>query len=411
MIKEKYMKRIEETSLNILQGKIESVRVKDIEKIGYRVYQDNKIGVAGAVGDYNEEELENSAIEGLKLNIPYESNVTEEHNEHMIIENNLQEGEELIKTFDRVINKVAEENQDFIISGKINIENKTTTLANNRNLDLSHKRKDINISLALKEKTSANIFDLGVGYVSNNFYEEEFYKLFNNILGAYREKVDLPKEGKLPVVFMNRYDEVLMKFMQELNGMKVGTCSSLLKDFMNQKKFHEDFTLYDSRNQDESESPFFDGEGHINEDYRYSLIENGVVKAGYTDKETSRIYNIPYTGSAMGEYDSVQGVMSMPNLVAKPGQKTAKELLNGELAIYILIASGGDFTPDGKFGTPVQVAYLFDGEKFLGRLPELKLSGHIYDIFGNDFRGVSKDKISESMNIHYMIADLDVSKL
>lgn len=411
MIKEKYIKRIEETSLNILQGKIESVRVKDIERTGYRVYEDNKIGVAGAVGDYNEEELENSAIEGLNLNIPYESKVTEEYKEHMVVESNLQEGEELIKTFDRIVNKLAQENEDFIISGKINMEKSTTILKNNKNLDLMHNRKDIGIGLGLKEKTSVNIFDLGVQYVSNNFCEDEFYRLFNNIVGAYRTKINLPKEGKMPVVFMNKNDDVLMKFMQELNGMKVGTGASLLREFMNQKKFHEDFTLYDSRNQDESESSFFDGEGHINEWYRYALIENGVIKAGYTDKETARMYNIPYTGSAMGEYDSVQGVMGMPNLVAKPGEKTAKELLNGELAVYVLIASGGDFTPDGKFGTPVQVAYLFDGEKFLGRLPELKISGHIYDIFGNDFRGVSKDKVSESMNIHYMIADLDVSKL
>lgn len=411
MIKEKYIKRMEETSLNILQGKIESVRVKDIEKTGYRVYEDNKIGVAGAVGDYNEEELENSAIEGLKLNIPYESRVTEEYKEHMVVESNLQEGEELVKNFDRIVNKLAQENADFIISGKINMENRTTILKNNKNLDLSHKRKDLNISLGLKEKTSANIFDLGVGYASNNFNEEEFCKLFNDVVSAYRTKVDLPKEGKIPVIFMNRYDTVLMKFMQELNGMKVGTGSSLFNEFINQKRFHEDFTLYDSRNQNESENPFFDGEGHINENYRYALIENGIIKAAFTDKETARIYNIPYTGSAMGEYDSVQGVVGMPNLVAKPGEKTAKELLNGELAIHILIASGGDFTPDGKFGTPVQVAFLFDGEKFLGRLPELKVSGHIYDVFGNDFRGVSKDKISESMNVHYMIADLEVSKL
>ena len=58
----------------------------------------------------------------------------------------------------------------------------------------------------------------------------------------------------------------------------------------------------------------------------------------------------------------------------------------------MLFASGGDFTPDGHYACPVQLAMLTGGEKFLGRVPKFAISGHLFDLFGDDFIGVSKDK-------------------
>jgi PmbA protein len=57
--------------------------------------------------------------------------------------------------------------------------------------------------------------------------------------------------------------------------------------------------------------------------------------------------------------------------------KTMVELLDGQKGILVWIASGGDFTPAGHFATPAQRAYLFDGERLLGRLPEPNLSSHL----------------------------------
>lgn len=79
------------------------------------------------------------------------------------------------------------------------------------------------------------------------------------------------------------------------------------------------------------------------------------------------------------------------------------------MAVAIVIASGGDFTAEGVFGTPVQLAFLTDGEKLIGRLPELKLSGELYSMFGEDFIGKSKDKaflgqnaLAINLNVNYL---------
>nr|WP_276575897.1 metallopeptidase TldD-related protein [Oceanirhabdus seepicola] len=205
---------------------------------------------------------------------------------------------------------------------------------------------------------------------------------------------------------------MFIMFLRDLQGRKFASGASIFSELMNEKKFSSDFTLYQTSNpEDDINSKFFDDEGVVNSNYRYHLIDNGVIKAPFTDKTVAKMYNLPLTGTGAGEYDGVPGLKGWPNLIAKSGAKTAKELLNGEMAVFVFIASGGDFTPDGGFGTPVQVAFLFDGEKFVGRLPELQISSHVFNMFGEDFRGVSCDKVMSSMNMKYMIMDMDVKKL
>ena len=42
-------------------------------------------------------------------------------------------------------------------------------------------------------------------------------------------------------------------------------------------------------------------------------------------------------------------------------------------------------TTTGDLGIPVQMAFLLKDGKFVGRLPELMLSGNVFDILGKDF--------------------------
>ena len=53
----------------------------------------------------------------------------------------------------------------------------------------------------------------------------------------------------------------------------------------------------------------------------------------------------------------------------------------------MVLASGGDTTPDGHFATPVQMSYLMEGGKLVGRLPELNIGGNFFDLLGKDFLG------------------------
>lgn len=60
--------------------------------------------------------------------------------------------------------------------------------------------------------------------------------------------------------------------------------------------------------------------------------------------------------------------------------------------LFLFVCSGGDWTNEGDYATPVQLAYLMQGGKLIGRLPEFAVSGNVFDLFGKDFVGVSADR-------------------
>ena len=97
-------------------------------------------------------------------------------------------------------------------------------------------------------------------------------------------------------------------------------------------------------------------------------------------------------GSAYAAYDGAPE--TGPSCAAiKPGAKTIKEMLGGQSAVFVAMASGGDFTSQGGFGTPAQLAFLLKDGKLAGKLPELQLSSSVYEMYGPGFLGVSSDTI------------------
>lgn len=409
MIKEKYINRVKEISLNVVQTEVESVRKKDILKTGLRVYDKGYIGIAGGLGRVDEEELERRAIDNLSLKVPYPYNPSKELKKEVDYREDVPSDEDFVNEIDELLNILKDEFPDFTFSNKINITEVETRLVNSMGLDLGYKDRLVLGQLIIKEKASANVFDALALYIERQYRRELFLNIIRETLEAYRNPVKLPKEGKLPVIFMNYDITPVSKLIDELNGYKVGTGASLFKDFMGKMKFNENFTFYQSaEREDLLDAQFFDAEGVVNEGFKYALIENGRIVSPYTDKKTAHKFNLPLTGSASGEYDKVPS-LSPRNYKIEASDKTLKELLNGQLAVAVVIASGGDFTADGVFGTPVQLAFLSDGERLIGRLPELKLSGELYSMFGEDFIGKSKDKSFLGQNA--LAINLDVKYL
>ena len=409
MIKEKYTNRVKEISVNIVQTDIDSVRKKDILKTGLRVYDKGYIGVAGAMGKADEEDLERRAIDNLSLKIPYPCEPSENLKMHLDYREDIFSDEEFVREADEVLKVLRDEFSDFTFSNKMYLFEMETGLTNDLGLDLLHRDRLLTVEFVIKEKASANVFDAFAIYATRQYNREELLNIIREELTAYRNPVKLPEEGKLPVVFMD-FDMVpVSKLIDELNGYKLGTGASLFKDFIGEKKFNENFTFYQSAEKEDLRFiEFFDAEGVANEGFKYALIENGRIMSPYTDKKTAHKFNLPLTGSAVGEYDKVPS-LSPRYFKVKSSDKTLKELLNGKMAVAVVIASGGDFTAEGVFGTPVQLAFLTDGERLIGRLPELKLSGELYSMFGEDFIGKSKDKaflgqqaLALYLNVNYL---------
>ncbi len=409
-MKELYSIRTTQTSINVLGSKIESVRGKDITKTGLRIYDGGFIGVSGAIGNYRLENLEKNARSALKAKIEYPYELNSDKIMEIDASKEIIKDEDFVYEIEEAIEQLRKNHNGFIFSNKINMDNISVSLCNDKGLDLRFKDRAIDVELVFKEKSSAGIMDGFIGFQDRRYDRNDFLSMSDEILSAYKNRVDFT-EGNYPVVFLTADETPLLKFMSDLDGRAFGTDTSLFSGKLEKKLFSEEFTLYNSLNpEDASLVPFFDSEGTINKNYRYPLIEDGVLKAANTDKKNAALYKLPYTGSAISAFDGTPQP-GFPNPIVKASIKTAKELLGGDKGIMVLMASGGDFTPQGDFATPVQLAYLFDGEKLLGRLPELQVSSNVFEMYGSSYRGVSKNVVWPLGGIKSMIMDMKVSKI
>ncbi|MFW5799679.1 MAG: metallopeptidase TldD-related protein [Spirochaetota bacterium] len=410
MTKEKYIKKEGQTAVNVTQTKIDSIRKKDILKTGIRMHDKDIVGVAGVLGEYKESELENRAKESLKDKIPYPFKVSIDRKiEEIRVNKYLMNSEELVDEMEKLLDYFRKEYSEFSFMGKGYIGEYEERLLNDRKLDLRYVTNYFSLGFGFKEKSSANIIDGDIGYMGKKYDKDSFLNFTDNLFGAYRNQVDLPKEGKYPVIFSTSDFMIMIKLIKDLHGLMFGSGGSMLSDKLGKKVFSDKFTVLQSLNPDEF-IPFFDAEGTVNENYEYELIKNGEIISPYTDKKISKMFNLPLTGSATAEYDGVPNINYIRLKIAE-SEKTAKELLGGDKGIFVIVASGGDFTDDGNFASPVQLAMFYDGEKFTGRLPEIQISSSLFDMYGDDFRGVSKNPIIPNTLDKHLIMDMNVSKI
>lgn len=408
MIKEVYREVVKETSINIVQSAYESLRKKNITKTGIRIYKDGKIGVSGALGDYDEKALEEMALNNLTVPYSYEASKEIKHIEDY--EKEILSDKQLSEEVEELLEVVRREYDDFGIYNKINLVNQEVSLNNSCGLELLSKDSYISFDLMFSDKSIAGLEGFFWEFTKRSYNRAEILEEIDVLCRAYRNILPIPDKDSMPVVFYEYDMQPLMKFATDLNGVRFGSGTSIFSKDLDKRIFSEGFSLYATKKPEDTMGAFFDAEGVINKDYRYALIEEGIIRAPYTDKRTADKYKLPLTGAAGCQYDSAP-TLAMPKLKIKESNKTIRELLAGEQAIFVLTASGGDFTPEGAFATPVQVPLLFDGENFIGRLPALQISSRIQDMFGGAYRGVSKDFINAGNTSRALIMDMKVAKL
>jgi PmbA protein len=388
MVRELYQTMIREIALNITQSKIDSVRIKNITKSGCRLYDNGIIGIAGTLGEPTEETWE-LANNNLKKHIPYEH---EPCSNKVLVKDLRQQhisSEEFILQAEELMGHLRAEFPNFIFSNKIKLTEVEEVLQNDSGTELKFIDSEVSVVLIIKHVDSANIYDTFIVGNERTFDGNAILRDARMQLNVFNIEAKLPKGEYLPVIVS--LFNVGRKVIESLNGERLGRGTSIFKDKIGTKTFHEDFSLYAYRGEEAILSSFFDNEGSTLENEQIALIEDGVILRGYTDKKTAKEFGVPNTASAGGNYDEVPGLSGV-SLSIKPCKKNLEHLIEGKTAVYVVIMSGGDCTNEGDFASPVQMSYLMKDGKLVGRLPEFSVSGNIYDIFGKDYIGYSSDK-------------------
>ena len=406
-MKEILKSRIRQTSLSLVQNKIDAVRRKDISRTGCRIIRDGKMAIAGGLGLVDENELFARAQSLLHNAVEYPVEPGCDTICNLDLSGMALNDQSLCERIEIILDRIKQMHPDFFVSNKVNHSLIDYSLANENGLELSHKDEYLAVSFLLKEASSTGIMDTFFGLSTRNFEDEKIVSAVDEIINAYQKKVELPKTP-LPIVIDQ--STLTRIFLRDLNGKLVGNKASLFQEQLGQKVFADSFTLRIANDPVETFSPQFDAEGTIANPDLLTLVDRGRILRPYTDKRTAKRFGFENTGCASGSYDSVP-TLGACQLDIVESNKTLKQLLDGNTGILIAIASGGDFTSDGQFASPVQVAYLTDGEKLLGRLPEFAVSGNIFDFFGKDFIGVSSNKIFTAGNERMAVVNLGIKDL
>ncbi len=403
MIKEKYEINIQETSFSVALSRLDSIRKKNITRTGYRIYRDGFIGVYGQLGQGAGDPWA-LAEQNLATKIDYPFAPASHSRQEKIIPADL-DSTELTRQLEDVLALAQKRQPQFILSNKINLRTMTLSLENDQDTRLKFQDTVLSVGLILKHKDSVNIMDAFVSYQARHWDQDFFLAELDKIANAYNTELELP-QGE--VVIITEPGLLAGKLISELNGEKVGFGSSLLAKDMGKKVFADDFTFYlDWNEKDQYGTAFFDAEGTIIPEGRVDLIRNGLVDKAYTDKRTADRFKMPLTGSAASAYDGVP-LLSAGNFNIARSDKTVKQLLAGRPGLIVAIASGGDYTDEGKYAAPVQLGLLTDGENWLGRVPQFSISGQLYDIFGKNYLGYSQDRFLS--NESALLVKMDLGK-
>ena len=276
---------------------------------------------------------------------------------------------------------------------------------NDRGLDYSNRDCTAYFGFSFKHRDSRELSDGRFSIGQRDFDPQKFYAMADNYLGSFEIKRELPDE----IIVQMPYYDLLDLLAGSLNAENMCLGTSLLSGRIGEKVFADDFSLaHDVSDEECWNTPFFDGEGVTQEGDRLPYIENGVVLRGYADKRTAAKYGVEHTGSAYRTHSDIPGNGNV-NLRIQRSSKTIRELLGGRLSVVPVRYSGGGFNEKGDWVMPVQLAYLCDGESFLGRLPEFVLVSNMFDMFGKDFIGVGSD--NPVFNDKSILARMDLGKI
>ena len=254
-----------------------------------RVYENGKIGVAGALGEVDFAELEKSAVKKLADSIPYASTLNAGVKKQIINEIPVVEKQNIMPVAKRLAKKVATACPKFLVNGKVQHTQVSGSYKNSAQTELEYKNSNLTVFFQVKDKDSSNIADVyyqtsvgKYGKSVENKIVADMKALHDNF---FTEKITLPN-GEYPVI-LEPYD-VFGHVIKDVVAEYYVSGGSLFSGKLGAKIFNENLTVSVDRNPKTNRiASFYDAEGEIAKNYRANIIEKGVLKSVLTTKNTA----------------------------------------------------------------------------------------------------------------------------
>ena len=390
-------------TLNVTAGRIDSFRELEKNSGTVRIYDNGCIGVAGCLGAPDENDLTAKAKESLSFGIPYPCKLEGPLDMEKLREDEIIAVPDLIPKMQSFLDRLGELCPRFAFTNKIGLRYNRSEYENSAGRHLVNSGRSVFVELVAQNRGSGNLFDTFFEWSGDHFDEEVLLRSFKQQYDAFYSPADITP-GRYPVISSSM--GMVGGFFQQFIGDLYAAGASLLSGKLGERVFSEKFTFRNDMNPSTSHNTcFFDAEGCTAADFRPKLVENGILKGLLTTKKTAELYGLPNLGTADASYDGVPEI-GFDRVYVEPTANSIKDLVPGK-AVYVIVASGGDTTPEGHFATPVQMSYLMEDGVITGRLPSLSISNGFFDMFGRDYIGTVHDDPLEGDTLTACFMDVD----
>lgn len=404
MKSEKFVSESAEYSVNVAGGRCEAFRVKKDKRTAVRVFDRGFIGIAAAIG--GEEGLIDEAVKKIENKITYPCLMPVGKVRSESANPEFFPSEDIVRRSKSLLSKLQSDYPDFIFSDKLmTMGEGKWEYSNSEGTNYTYSSRTLAVGCVIKAKSSANIMD-GSYFASRDYYDEdEVASDFGVILNPYDKTVSLPAKD-LPVIISH---SVFYHLLSDLIAEKYLSGASLFSGKLGKRLFNEKVSLYaDYSPKNEFGAPFFDSEGTTVEGDRFYFVKGGVLTGLATYRRSASAFNLPLSGGALTEFDEVpHASFAVLNSDATAAKLT--DIVKGK-AIFVAETSGGDVTPDGNLGLPVQLAYLYDDGRLVGRLPEFGIGGSVFDVLGKDFIGAADNDLFKYKKERVLVSSFKINE-
>jgi len=403
--KEKITNTYTETSVDVQENEIVGFNKVNVLNYSFRIYKDDICGYYYYQGQISDEEGFKNAEKNLELKRPYPFEI-ESGVRHRDKVEYIPDDAELMKITKKCFDYLKKTYPDFTFSGGAATKISEISQKNDAGMDYSTRDGHTSVDVSFKHKDSKDISDGWFTFNDRKFKISQFKKYADRWLCNFTKEVPMPEE----CIILNQYYDYTgkLKSCLDVENLKLGT--SLLSGKIGQKLFSDNFTvMHNVSDKDSWMSKFWDGDGCVPKGDKVVFIKNGKVIRGYASKNIAKKYRVKSVpGSATTNFADIPENGNV-NMSIKNTNKTAKQLLNGKLAIIPIQAFGGGFKEEGEYTMPVQIGLLTDGEQIFGKVPPFTISTNMFDMFGKDFIGVSK--MDDIFHDKVILFKTDVGKL
>lgn len=399
-----YETRKSETTLRLGANSIGSIKASDITRTNLRRFEDGKIFSSSRLGQASRnvllEETRKWAGPGIEHHYGFAKPVTESRD-------GIEVSQDVLMDFEESVADLVRRFPKFVFSGNCSIERRQVSLQSDYGVELNSRGDVCHWILWYQRKGSGSILDGLISQSSTFPAIKRNLEQHEEFLDAQKNEVSL-KAGRMPVIFY----EPLMP-LEKLNESLLvhlyceGAC--LFAGRMGEPLFSPKLTLLDRAYMPEfGQIEFFDGEGVVRTTDDLVLIENGRIVNLMADLRFG--HKFLRSSSGNGVRDAIGGVrLRARQLCLAKGEVPWRKVVSHlDRCLVVFVATGGDTNDLGEFSTPVQIGYVFEKGRLIGRAPQLTVKSSITDYLGKNLVEICSDGVNAFSPSASVVSEMEI---